>query len=173
MTTNPSPYPERVAPSEHVARRAMIQRRRRVLRSIFTIVAVTLVILLLTVLNRDEQAVQGCRERMEQAVKTLQQHHTEWLRDPQKFPLPSIGAQLGDVWRDHVLDNWRFTEQAAFAREVGVCCCEQPHSRLFQASGRYVIIYHVAQQKYELVWMNELEYQRRAEELGFRIQSPP
>ncbi len=34
MTTEPSPYPNRGAPGEHVARQAMIQRRRRVLRSV-------------------------------------------------------------------------------------------------------------------------------------------
>ena len=156
------------APGERVARRTMAQRRRRVIRSVLTVVLVTLVMLLLSVLSRDEQAVWGCRERMELALKTFQQHHQEWMRDPLKFPLPSIEAQLGDIWRDHVLDNWHFTEQAAFAREVGVCCCERSHSRLFRPSGRHVILFNVPEQKYELKWMDESEFARRAKELGFR-----
>ena len=156
------------APSERAARRTLAQRRRRVLRSALTVIAIMLVMLVLTVLNRDEQALHACRERMEQALQTFQKHHEEWLRDPLKFPLPSVEAQLGDVWRDHVLDNWRYTEQAATTNEVGVCCCERPHSRLFRPSGRHVIVFNVPQQKYELRWMNEDEFIRRADELGFR-----
>ena len=161
------------APSERVARRTLAQRRRRVLASALTVILITLVMLLLTILNRDEQAVRACRERMEQALVTFQQHHEEWLRDPLKFPLPSVEAQLGDVWREHVLDNWRYTEQAAAADDVGVCCCERPHSRLFRPSGRHVIVFNVPGQKYGLRWMDEDDFVRRADELGFRLPVRP
>ncbi len=161
------------APSERVALRTMVQRRRRVLRSVLAVVLGALVLLVLSILNRDAQALEACRQRMEQALKTFQQHHQEWLRDPLKFPLPSVEAQLGDVWREHVLDNWRFTEQAAYAHEVGVCCCEQPHSRLFRPAGRYVILFNVPEQKYELKWMDEPEFARRAVELGLRVGARP
>jgi hypothetical protein len=159
--------------SDRVALRTLGERRRRVLRNVLFVVVVSLVMLVLTVANRDQQAIDGCKERMEYAVKTLREHHREWLRDPQKFALPLIEAHLGDTWRYHVLDNWRFTEQAAFAREVGVCCCERPHSPLFLAAGRHVIIYHVAEQEYELKWMTEREFARRAEELGLRVSIRP
>jgi hypothetical protein len=161
------------APSERVARRTLAQRRRRVLRSALIFIVITLVMLVLSILARDEQAVRACRERMEQALVTFQQHHEEWLRNPLKFPLPSVEAQLGDVWRDHVLDNWRYTEQAAIADEVGVCCCERPHSRLFRPSGRYVIVFNVPRQKYELHWLNEEDFLKRANELGFRLPLRP
>jgi hypothetical protein len=161
------------APIEPVALRIMAQRRRRVIRGVLTVILGTLVILVLSILNRDQQALDACRARMEDALKTFQEHHQDWLRDPLKFPLPSIEARLGDEWRDHVLDNWRFTEQAAYSREVGVCCCERPHTRLFRPAGRYVILFNVPAQKYELKWMHESEFARRAAELGFRIERRP
>lgn len=159
--------------SERVARRTLVERRRRVLRRVLFVVAVTLVMVVITVANRDQQSIDACKQRMEYAVKALREHHSEWLRDPQKFSLPLLEAQLGDAWRDHVLDNWRFTEEAAFAREVGVCCCERPHSPMFLPAGRYVIIYHVAAQQYELKWMTEREFAEHAEELGLRVRVRP
>jgi hypothetical protein len=159
--------------SERVALRTLGERRRRVLRSLLFVVAIMLVVIVVTVANRDQQAIDGCKRQMEYAVATLRADHSEWLRDPQKFPLPRIADHLGDGWREHVLDNWRFTEQAAFAREVGVCCCERAHSPLFLAPGRQVIIYHVGKQEYELKWMTEGEFARRAEELGLRVRLGP
>jgi hypothetical protein len=158
------------AASERVTMRTLGERRRRVLRSVLFVVVVMLVMLVLTLANRDQQSIDACKKRMEYAVATLRDHHGEFLRDPQKFPLPLIARHFGDAWRDHVLDNWRFSEQAAFAREVGVCCCERPHSPLFLAPGRHVIIYHVDTQQYELKWMTEREFAKRAEALGLHVR---
>lgn len=159
--------------SDRVALRTLGERRRRVLRRVLFVVVVSLVMLVITIANRDQQSIDSCKKRMEYAVSALREHHSDWLRDPQKFPLRLIAEQMGDVWRDHVLDNWRFSEQAAFAREVGVCCCERPHNPLFLPPGRHLIIYHVAKREYELKWMTEREFARRAEELGLRVRVQP
>lgn len=169
MTTEPHVPGSSTATSGAIASRVMMQRRRRVIRSALTVLGVTVVMLVLTIMNRDQQAVESCRHRMETAQETLQEQHQEWLRDPQKFPLRAVAAQLGDVWREHVLDNWRFSEQAAFARRVGVCCCERPHSRLFRPAGRHVIIFHGGEHRYELIWMNEGEFAEQAEQLGLQV----
>ncbi len=155
---------------QRVAHETLVQRRRRVIRSVLAVLAMTVVMVLLSLAGRDQQSIESCRQRMEAAVKILQESHGEWLRDPLKFPLPSIADRLGDVWREHVLDNWFYTEQAASKREVGVCCCERPHHRMFMSDGRYVIIFDVRRQRYELQWMDESRFAQRAEELGLHAR---
>jgi len=172
-----NPEPPVTAASTVAGQRVLLQalrrRRRRVLWRVAVFVGLTLLMVVLSVVNRDREAIQTCRTRMETAARVLRSHHADWLRDPQKFPLPAIASELGDVWRLHVLENWRFTEHAAFAREVGVCCCERPHNRLFLPAGRHVIIYNVSQQEYYVRWMDAADLAQRAEELGLRVRVGP
>lgn len=150
--------------------RAMGERRRRVLRSAIVVISIMLAIAVLSTINRDQQAVTSCRERMESAVGLLQEHATKGLRGRAGSPRSMLRTELGQRWRDHVFHNEMFNRQKIFRQKVGVCCCKQPHSSLLWAPGRYVIIYDAQSQKHQLLWLEEKEFDRRANELGLRVR---
>lgn len=161
------PTPQTPAASDAVARRTMGERRRRVVRSVLTVVVVTLLLLFLSILNRDQQAIEGCRERMEYMVKVFQEHRDKGLRSPSELPMSS--QDRGH--RDEYVYNWLYTE--SYRPKVGVCCCRVPHTRLFQLPRRYVIVFDSKERKYRLEWMKETEFAARAAELGLRVSVRP
>jgi hypothetical protein len=137
-------------------------RRRRVLRSVVTILLTSALLVVLTVLLRDQQSLDSCLERMRAVQREFQQ-----LRDAGQAPPRDLLATVDvdeDVRksvRDHVFYNWFFTESPR--AEVGVCCCRYPHDRIFRAAGRHVLVYVPGQRRYELRWMDEDEFLRRSE----------
>ena len=151
---------------DRVALRTMAERRRRVVRSVLTVVFVTLVMVVLSVLNRDRAAISSCEDRMRYAVRVLQENHKQWLKDPARFPLDVIRDRLGDAWNSGVFENSRFTEQAAFMGSVGVCCCERPHGRLFRPGLRHLIVFKVREETYQFLTLEEGEFARQADGLG-------
>jgi hypothetical protein len=70
------------------------------------------------------------------------------------------------MWSEHVYVNWRYADDAATSGKAGFCMCQAPHVRLFEADGRNVIVYDAAQGRYTLLWLEEPEFTRRADELG-------
>jgi hypothetical protein len=144
----------------------MAERRRRVVRSVLTVLFISLVMVVLSALNRDRAAIDSCEQRMRYAVRVLQDNHKQWLQAPSTFPLDIIRDRLGDAWNGSVFENSRFTEQAAFMVSVGVCCCERPHGRLFRPGLRHVVVYRVREETYDLLTLEEGEFARRADGLG-------
>jgi hypothetical protein len=159
------------AASERAELRTVGQRRRRVLRRVLLVAVLALAMLVLTVVNREQQAIDSCRERMEYALKVFQERYDQGLPSPTELPLPSESGEVGRRLREHVLYNWFYTESAR--AEVGVCCCQHAHTPLFFPDGRHVIIFNVRQGRYELRWMEEDEFARRADDLGLRVRVQP
>ncbi len=160
------------AASQRVERRTLGERRRRVWRNVLFVIAVTVVMLVLSLMNRDEQAIRGCRERLERVLQVFQKLHDSGDPPPALLPLPQEGDRVSEEVRSHMHYNVLYSERILFSREVGVCCCLQPHARLFQPSGRHVIILDTQRGKYELRWMDETEFERRAAELGLPVLEP-
>jgi hypothetical protein len=146
----------------------MAERRRRVVRSVLTVGFISLVMVVLSAMNRDREAIDSCEQRMHYAMRVLQDNHKQWLQDPSVFPLVIIRNRLGDAWNAGVFENLRFTEQTAFMGSVGVCCCERPHGRLFRPGLRHMIVYRVRGETYDLVTLEESEFARQADGLGLR-----
>jgi hypothetical protein len=165
--------------TDRAALRAMRESRRRVWRSILTVVVVTLGMIVVLILNRDHQAVRSCRTRMEYAVQELQKRYDNGEHSPLELPLPQDVGDAGDGRREierlrrHVYYNVLHAARISFAREVGVCCCRQPHTRLLLPDGRHVIIFNVERGTYELCWLDETEFARRAGELELRVPIAP
>lgn len=157
----------RPASTESVAWRTLFERRRRVWRSVLLVLILSLAMIVLSIVNRDQQEVDGCRQRMEYAVAEFQRQYDEKGLSPTAVPLPEGTGELADRLRAHIHYNWFYTESPH--EEVGVCCCRHPHTRLFLPAGRHVITFSVRQRKYKLTWMNEDEFVRRAEALGLRL----
>ncbi len=157
--------------SDEAALRTLGQRRRRVWRSVLLVVLLTLVMVMLSVMNRDQQAIDSCRERMEYAVREFQRQFDEHGISPTALPLPQDTPDAAARMREHVLYNYLYTESAL--TEVGVCCCRYPHSRLFQPAGRHVITFNVRDGRYLLRWVKEEEFRQKADDLGLRVPIRP
>ena len=165
--------------AERAGQRTLRERRRRVWRNVALMVVVTIGMVVLTLLNRDAQALRSCRDHMEYAVGVFQERHDKDEPPLSLLPLPEQAGR-GDpaerqllAWRDHTHYNALYFARAGISREVGVCCCLHPHSRFFQPAGRYVVVLDAARGKYELRWMNEDEFRRRAGDLGLRVPDAP
>jgi hypothetical protein len=167
MTPDVPATPPPIAASDSVARRTLSERRWRVARSMLGVVLVTLTLLVVVLLNRDQQAAQACRRRAEFMVKAFQADADAGLRAPTELPL----APADRRFRGHYIYNWLFTN--SYRPEVGVCCCRDPHIQLFQAPRRSVIVLDAETRKYRLVWMKERDFAEKADNLGLRVRIPP
>lgn len=161
---------------KQVARRVTIERRRRIIRSALAFLAISFAMVLLSMANRESAAIRSCQRRMEYAVEEFRRIHREGRPTPTSFPIPADAVVGVDAARDlrqlrsHVHYNVFFGDWISQGHsEVGVCCCQQPHTRLFASDGRHVIIYNVPKATYYLVWMDRAEFRRRAPELGLPI----
>lgn len=172
--TTPVPAPsERSVASERAEQRTIGKRRRRVIRSVFTVVVVTLAMVFLSALNRSVVDIRSCRERMQYAVDRFQERYDFGDRRTVAFPLPDSAADDPDSerraqrLRAHVYYNPSPSDSRAGAwGEIGVCCCRRPHNRLFRPAGRHVILFNFKQVRYELRWMEEDEFAREAPRLN-------
>lgn len=162
---------ESATPSEQVARRTLRQRRRRVWRSIALVIVLMLAMVVLSILNRDQQEIDACRERMAFATQEFQRLYDERGTTPSALPLPEGDAEARDRIRSHVLYNVLYTKSSR--TEVGVCCCQAPHDPLFLPPGRHVIVFNVREGRYDLRWMSEDEFVRQADDLGLRVRLAP
>lgn len=160
---------------DRAALRTLRERRRRVWRSMAGVLVITLGMLVLLVINRDNQAIRSCRSRMEFARAELQRLHDDGSLPPRVLPWPAPVEGVRGQSRARVTasghvhyDPFHSTRFGAASR-VGVCCCKKPHTRLFFSDGRHVVIYDVQQGQYELQWMDEARFAQEAEGLGLRV----
>jgi len=176
--SDPMPASERVT-SEQIGLRTLRERRWRVYRGALMLVLSTIVVVVLSVLNRDEAAIRACRERMEYARQALQDTRDRNDPVPPRLPLPELAPDDPEshLGREHLRDpayyNPLFDLRHDSGRGVGVCCCRFPHTRLIGSCGRQVVLYDPVQRKFTLQWMDEDTFQRRADELGLRAALEP
>ena len=175
MTTGPGTLEYESPTAGQVALRTLRERRRRVLRSVLTIVAVFLVMVAVVVINRDEANIRSCAQRMEAARQVFQTLQDQGLPPPPTLPLPREGLDADEHRRlvqelqSHVYYDALFDHRPGTSHEVGVCCCREPHARLLGPDGRHVLVFDTATGKYAVLWLRETEFARRADELGLRI----
>ncbi len=103
--------------------------------------------LLITMTGRDQQDVRDCRTRLERAVRD--------------YPRPSEALSAAASHYVYRPDN---LSADAPDGPVGVSCCAAAHGLFLDTDGRHVVIYN--ERAYEIRWMTETEFQRRAESLG-------
>jgi hypothetical protein len=153
-----SPPPPLSQTTDRIALRTLAQRRRRVIRGILLFLVVSFAVVVMSAMNRDQQALDSCRERIEYAAREFQKVHDARRSPPSELPLPSAAP------RAHYLYNWLFTNSSQ--PEAGVACCDGPHARFWGEPIRMVIILDTRAGQYRAVRMTEDEFRRRARELG-------
>jgi len=157
----------------------MSVRRRRVWRSLAVFVIVTAAMVVLSMAQRDYQAVQACRDRLEFTRGQLQELLAHGTVAPLELPMPGHSTEAGGtpaprkpaedpfVARAHYFYNARYARQPDRKDPVGVCCCEAPHHLYLRPDGRHVIVFDG--QRYSLGWLSEAEFQRRASALKLNV----
>lgn len=169
--TSESPTTAGETTSQRVSRKTMRQRRWRVWRGVLLVVALLVVAVVLSFLTREQQEIGAARERMEYACQTLQRLYAQDGGTPRKLPLPDQSEDLQQTLREHVHYNKLYAESPRPV--VGVLCSRNPHQRLFRPSGRFVITFDAHRKQFELQWMNEAEFARRARDLGLQVSVQP
>lgn len=147
----------------------MRERRRRVWRRLGAFLLVSLLLVVLIVINRDQAEVRTCRRRMLAAAQALREMHDDVERE--RLTVLFAERDAADDWRGplrgHVQLNMLYDyHRGEGRREIGVMCCFGPHRRLFGAPGRHIIVYDSATQDYEVRWYTESEFDRIAPTLG-------
>lgn len=175
MTTGPGTLERESPTAGQVALRTLRERRRRVLRSVLIIAGVSLVMVAVVVMNRDEASIRSCAERMEAARQVFQTLQDQGLPPPPTLPLPTEGVDADERRRlvqelqSHVYYDALFNHRRGTSHEIGVCCCREPHARLIGPDGRHVLVFDTETGKYAVLWLRETEFARRAGELGLPI----
>jgi len=175
MTTGPGTLERQSPTAGPVELRTLRERSRRVLRSVLMIVAVSLVMVAVVVINRDEANIRSCAQRMEAARQVFQTLQDQGLPPPPTLPLPTEGVDADEHRRlvqelqSHVYYDGLFDHRPGTSHDVGVCCCRQPHARLIGPDGRHVLILDTETGKYAVLWLRDTEFARRAGEFGLPI----
>ncbi len=154
----------------------MAQRRRRVWLNIGGFVLVTGLMVVLSMLQRDQQSIVSCRERLVFATRELQKRLGRGQTELVDLPLPdskgdSAQPQSEEAFenRAHYFYNSDWWREQPKRKVVGVCCCAAVHDLFLRPDGRHVIVFDGT--KYELRWMTEAEFARQGPELGLDV--PP
>ncbi len=175
--SEPSELYTDVITSDRVARRTIAERRRRVLRNVATVFVITVLMVVLLVMSRDQQAINSCHGRMAFATAALQDMLGAGAVSPAELPLSDRGGdpnpQSAPRANTHYFYDAFHSSRGEVGREIGVACCRFAHSQLFRPNGRYVLSYDGAARKYQYRWMSEVEFARLAPELGLRLPDGP
>lgn len=170
MTTTQPASETRGGTLGQVQMRTLQARRRRVWRSALMVVVVAVAMTIMASMNRDQAAIRSCRDRMDQVRGLFQEAYDGHLPCPPLVPR-SVRSGDGDLQKimryGETQYNVLFQVQRDSGRkEVGLCCCRPPHRPLIGYSGRHVIVFK--NNRYQLLWMPEAEFQRQAATLGLK-----
>lgn len=146
--------------------RVMRARNRRLARSIALVLAVTAVMIVLALSNRDIQALRSARQTAERIASALQNEFDTHRRPP--TDLRFMGHTAEDRALQHAFQfNSFYPTEIRSARSVGVCSRKFPISLYLQASGRFVTFFDG--ERFETQWLTEDEFRKRAASLGFDV----
>lgn len=150
----------------------------RMLTGLLTISVAVGGIVVLSALSRDQGAIRSCSQRVDYATRRFQLSLDASQPAPPSLPLPNstpedAASELPQERprremqiRDHYLYRSLFTLERD-REEVGVVACARPHRLIFHRDGRHVVVYFPKARKFESLWLDEEEFQRRAARLGF------
>jgi len=167
--------------AERATQRVVSERRWRVWSNLTTFVAISVVMVLLSMALRDHQSIDSCYRRLSYTSADLQKRLARGEVAPFTLPLPSspesTAAALPDLGRrsatddptprEHYYYNTFYARQQAGSGDVGVCCCKAPHDLFLRSDGRHVLVFDG--QHYALRWLAESEFRRAAPGLELRV----
>jgi hypothetical protein len=172
-------------PADRVALRTMAQRRRRVWRNIILMVVTSGLVLLLSVIGRDEQSLRGpiqdSYEELEYARAELQDAFDRGGLAPPRLPLPPRGELPPDAspaqrerFEEEQLDRLlRYTYNQAHRwqgqpeRPAFVCYNQGPLDLFLREDRRHLILFDGTQ--YTLETLTESAFRQRAAALGVEL----
>lgn len=166
MEQTPQTNETRVEPRQRALLETMRRRRRRIIQHVALYIFATAVIIVLAMLQRDSAAIGRSKQYMEHVRDGLAEAYTEGHL-PTELPAPS-GIE------DDEVENWRGKHlylpnnvARLYAHDEVVICCSDPPVRMYlQQEGRHVVLFDGEQ--FELVWMSDREFRRRAEDLAVK-----
>ncbi len=168
-----APAPAAASPAaltERAAWRTMRERRRRVVRNVLKVGVLLVLILVLSIVTRNQQDVDGCRRRMEAAARWYQEQVNLGHGVPNVFPPPIDTVDMKRL-SEHAFFRYNYVgatpttvSSSPTIVAVGVCRCRNAHERILQASGRHILVYDSRRDpehpygSYRVLWKDEQEF---------------
>lgn len=155
-----------VAERPRVRRRAHA-RRRRLIANVLFVTLMTVVMVYLSVWQRDNQSERNCRHRLQFAATALRR-----LPPGKPWPLALPQAEENQTNNRLHYDYRPLNDQLLGSiTPVGVCACRRPHRLLLREPGLHVLLYDG--RNYEIRWLSVPEYLRSAEQWHLATEFPP
>jgi len=142
--------------------RTMLGRRRRFWRRVAVFAAVTVVMVLVTLVTRDRQHRREMKEQATMIAAGLQERYE--LRGHLPLRLPDLPPQDANLHERYYF-NTRYADQGKWRRRVGVCSLRQPLRFYVWPAGRTVVLFDG--ERFSAHWMSEPQFRAEAETLGF------
>lgn len=149
-----------------VARRTLSQRRRRVWRELLLLGVGTVIMVIVAMANRDYQAVENARTRMERVAAYLQKLHNN--KRPFPLEIPMLKGDDAEA-RELYLYNSLFTDSLLRRREVAVCYRIRPMRLFLRTDGNFVLVFDG--KNFRVEWLTVDEAHEKADDYGMRLFS--
>ena len=168
MATVESGHTTPAGVTDRVRTRTFLHRRGRLLRGIALFVPVTAVIVYLSMLQRDTQAMKVGETNARMIADAMQTQLTAEHVPPQRMPdLPA--PYQGVVERYYF--NYFYGNKLQTSQVVGVCAMRQSTRLFLREDGRFVVLFDGS--KFWSEWMTEAQFAQRAKALGISIELGP
>lgn len=142
--------------------RTMLGRRRRFWRRAAVFAAVTIVMVLVTLVTRDRQHRREMEKQATTIAAGLQERYE--LRGHLPLRFPDLASQDTNLHERYYF-NTRYADQRKWRRRVGVCCLRQPLRFYVTRAGRAVVL--LDGERFSAHWMGEPQFRAEAAALGF------
>ncbi|HMQ16676.1 MAG TPA: hypothetical protein PKC49_11950 [Phycisphaerae bacterium] len=164
MTTpRTRPSPEHTPEAERVWLRTYRQRSRRIWRQLVLVAVVTVVIVVLSLAQRDLQAQRWERRDLDRLAASLRGR-----LETEGGPADLLALMRLDdpLWNRYQLNDG-YARQGWRGSEIGVGCSRSVVALFLQEDGRFVLLFDGA--AYRVEWLTERDFRGRAAALGLEL----
>ncbi|MBW7907148.1 MAG: hypothetical protein LC135_10300 [Phycisphaerae bacterium] len=157
------PSPEHTPEAERVWLRTYRQRSRRIWRQLVLVAVVTVVIVILSLAQRDLQAQRWERRELDRLAESLQ---SRLATEGGAVDLVALMRLDDPLWNRYQFNDG-YARQGWRGSEIGVGCSRSVVALFLKEDGRFVLLFDGA--AYRVEWLTEREFRRRAASLGLEL----
>ena len=163
--TNTQSHVERSSEVDRrAAARTMRTRRRRIIRNLGAFVLAVVVMVMLSLAHRDNQAVRSNRDALGHLPAAFEDALAHGGLPRKLPPPPGVSPDEATHWRDRLLYLRGNVTKLGRHERVAVAYMDRPLSLFLRADGRHLVLFDG--EHFERVWMTETELRERADELA-------
>lgn len=156
------------SPAEKVALRRLRHRRSKLVRSLGMVSIVSLLMVAISVNERDRQLGKRCRQSL--------MRYSELIKRSLPGPIPPNLLELRDEPEILVPAHYNYISEHVLSslvskQPLAICYCKAPHRLLWGDDGRNVLT--LTEGRFRVEWMTESVFQARRAALGAAVDPEP